>query len=261
MMSEITSMPKMEISGATPPGRGRGSGGLGAVWVWVFFLLFFWIPTTGAGPLEAQTRRPGEFPGWGGKYAPTLRLQEEAQQAVGPMKLSIREAVELALSKSLDIQDAFLTLEEAEERVSEAWSSVYPKVDFTGSYTRNIAPMVSFLPAEIFGGEPGEFLKVQFGADNAWASTFVLDQPLFEAQIFIGVGAAGRYKGLQEEVVRGRAQALVTRVRLAYYDLLLAQEDQRLITNSVGRVRQSLEETSVAWETPSTRPAAASPSS
>ena len=45
------------------------------------------------------------------------------------------------------------------------------------------------------------------------------------------------------ETLRGRAQSLVTRVRLAYYSLLLAQEDRRLIENSVGRVRQSLEET------------------
>ena len=118
-----------------------------------------------------------------------------------------------------------------------------PSVDFTGSYTRNIAPAVSFLPAEFFGGVEGEYVKVQFGQDNAWASSFVLDQPLFEGQAFIGVGAAARYKGLQEEVLRGRAQNLVTRVRLAYYSLLLAQEEFRLITESVDRVRGSLEET------------------
>jgi outer membrane protein TolC len=118
-----------------------------------------------------------------------------------------------------------------------------PRIDFSGSYTRNIAPAVSFLPAQFFGGEEGEYVKVQFGQDNAWASTFVLDQPLFQAQAFIGVGAAARYKGLQEEVLRGRAQNLVTRVRMAYYGLLLAQEELRLITDSVERVRQSLEET------------------
>ena len=88
-----------------------------------------------------------------------------------------------------------------------------------------------------------EYVKVQFGADNAWATALVLDQPLFQAQAFIGVGAAARYKGLQEEVLRGRAQNLVTRVRLGYYGLLLAQENLRLISESVDRVRQSLEET------------------
>lgn len=159
------------------------------------------------------------------------------------VSLSIRDAVRTALEQSRDIQDARLSLEEANERVSEAWGAVFPKVDFNASYTRNIAPQVSFLPAEIFGGEPGEFIKVQFGADNSWSSTLTLDQPLFSAAAFIGVGAAGRFKTLQEEGLRGRAQNLVTRVRQAYYTLLLAQEESRLIQNSVARVRESLEET------------------
>jgi outer membrane protein TolC len=157
--------------------------------------------------------------------------------------LSLSEAVRTALRQSRDIQDARLALAEAEERVDEAWGSIFPKIDFSASYTRNIAPAVAFFPAEFAGGEPGEFRKVQFGADNAWATALVLDQPLFAASAFIGVGAAGRFQALQEETVRGRAQTLVTRVRLAYYNLLLAQEDRRLIENSVNRVRQSLEET------------------
>lgn len=160
-----------------------------------------------------------------------------------PVNLSMRDVVRIALHQSRDIQDARLALEEANERVSEAWGAVFPKVDFSASYTRNIAPAVSFLPAEFFGGEPGEFIKIQFGADNAWSSALVLDQPLFAASAFIGVGAAGRYKVLQQETVRGRAQALVTRVRTTYYSLLLAQEEHRLIQNSVSRVRESLEET------------------
>jgi len=162
-----------------------------------------------------------------------------------PVEMSIRDAVQTALVQSRDMQDARLALEEANERVSEAWGAVFPKVDFSASYTRNIAPQVSFLPAEFFpgAGEDEEFVKVQFGADNAWSSALVLDQPLFSASAFIGVGAAGRYRALQEETVRGRAQALVTRVRTAYYSLLLAQEEHRLIQNSVNRVRESLEET------------------
>jgi outer membrane protein TolC len=170
-------------------------------------------------------------------------LGAETAMAPQPITLSMRDAVEMALSRSLDIQDAYLALEEANERVAEAWSNVMPSIDFSGSYTRNIQPAVSFAPAEFFGGEPGEFIKLQFGADNAWATSLVLDQPLFEAVAFIGVGAASRYKELQEETLRGRAQNLVTRVRLGYYGLLLAQEDLRLITESVDRVRQSLKET------------------
>lgn len=159
------------------------------------------------------------------------------------MVLSLEDAVRTALRRSRDVEDARLALDDARERVAEAWGSVFPKVDLSASYTRNIAPSVSFLPAQFFGGEEGDYVKVQFGQDNAWASSLVLDQPLFQAQAFIGVGAAGRYEALQEEVLRGRTQDVVTRVRVAYYNLLLAQEEQRLVRNSVARVRQSMEET------------------
>lgn len=170
-----------------------------------------------------------------------LRAQGEAPAP----RLSITEVVRAALGQSRDLQDARLALEEANERVSEAWGNVMPTVDLSANYTRNIAPAVSFLPARVFDPDApeGEFIKVQFGADNAWTSTLSFEQPVFQAQAFIGVGAASRYRALQEETVRGRAQAVVTRVRLAYYRLLLAQEELRLISNSVSRVRSSLEET------------------
>ena len=151
----------------------------------------------------------------------------------------------LAMERSRDIHDARYALEVAEEQVTEAWGSVYPRVDFTGSYTRNISPMVNFIPAKFFDPSAGddELRAVQFGADNAWSTSITFEQPLFEAQAFLGVGAAGRYRTLQEEILRGRTQTLVTRVRLGFYSLLLAQEEYRLVENSIGRVRQSLEET------------------
>ncbi len=190
---------------------------------------------------ETRARRPGwlglilfsVLGGVGGSLG--------AQEA--PLTLSLPDAIQMALRQSGDIQDARLALEEARERVSEAWGSVFPTLDLSSSYTRNIAPAVSFLPAQFFGGEEGEYVKVQFGQDNAWSSSLVLDQPLFQAQAFIGVGAAARYQALQEETLKGRAQAMVTRVRLVYYNLLLAQEERRLVENSVARVQRSLEET------------------
>ena len=81
-----------------------------------------------------------------------------------------------------------------------------------------------------------------FGSDNQWNSTLQLEQPLFQAQAFIGVGAASRFRTLQEEVLRASSQVVATRVRLAFYDLLLAQEQARLTGNSVERVRESLTE-------------------
>ncbi|MEJ2203310.1 MAG: TolC family protein [Gemmatimonadota bacterium] len=159
--------------------------------------------------------------------------------------LSLDQVVETALRQNRDVRAARLALDEANERVSEAWSDVYPSLDFSASYTRNVSPTLNFLPAVIFDPDagPDDYIAVQFGADNQWSSAITLEQPLFSAAAFIGVGAAGRFKHLQEEVLRGITQSVVTRVRLGYYELLLQQEQLRLTRNSVDRVRQSLEET------------------
>ncbi|MEQ9398361.1 MAG: TolC family protein [Longimicrobiales bacterium] len=170
-------------------------------------------------------------------------VQGLAGQQVRVMGLD--DAVRTALDRNRDVRAAELGLEEANERVSEAWSDVYPQLNFNASYTRNVSPTVNFLPAAIFdpNAGPDDYIAVQFGADNQWQSTISLEQPIFSAAAFIGVGAAGRFRTLQEEVVRGQTQTVVTRVRTAYYGLLLAQEQARLTQNSVRRVEESLGET------------------
>ncbi len=161
------------------------------------------------------------------------------------LTLTLDEALLIGLEGNRDLERARLALEQAEGQVAEAWSSVYPSIDLSTSYTRNLTPSVSFLPAIIFdpNAQEGELIQVQFGAENVWSGNISLEQPLFRASAFIGVGAAGRFESLQLETVRGVEHEVVTRIRLLFYDLLLAQEQAGLIERSVERVVQSLEET------------------
>lgn len=165
---------------------------------------------------------------------------------LGEEPATLSRVVAVALERNRDILDAGYQVAIARSQVAEAWSAFYPTVDFSSSFTRNVAPQVSFLPARIFdpNAQEGDFIPVQFGADNLWNLSVNAEQSLLEPGVFVGVGAAGRYRGLQREALRGRTQEVVTRVRIAFYDLLLAQEDVRLTRNSLQRVRESLEETS-----------------
>ena len=159
--------------------------------------------------------------------------------------VSLEEALELAVANNRDLVAARLDLEGAEKRVKEAWGSVFPTLDLNMSYTRNLTVPGNFLPRIIFDptADPDELVAVKFGADNSWSLQLRAEQPLFQASAFIGVGAAGRFQGLQQEVVRGRTIGVATRVKLAYYAALLADEGARLTGNTVERVRQTLEET------------------
>lgn len=167
-----------------------------------------------------------------------------AQQPEGPV-LTLEDALRRALRSNRDLQDARLGYRGAEGQVREAWSNVYPTLDLNASYTRNLSVPVNFLPAVIFDpNAPGdELLPVKFGADNSWNFSLRAEQPLFRAAAILGVGAADRYRTLQGEVVRGRAIGVSRRVKVAYYDALLADESTRLSENTVRRVRQTLDET------------------
>jgi outer membrane protein TolC len=89
----------------------------------------------------------------------------------GPRMLTLEGAVTRAVERNAQLQAARFALDEANERVSEAWGSVFPSLDLTTSYTRNIAAAVNFLPANIFDptADPDELVPVRFGADNLWA--------------------------------------------------------------------------------------------
>jgi len=74
----------------------------------------------------------------------------EAQQ---PLVLTRNAAVKIALEQNLDLQDARLDLQEANARIRESWGELYPRVDLTSSYTRNIVTANPFA-----GGDVGAFL-------------------------------------------------------------------------------------------------------
>lgn len=169
----------------------------------------------------------------------------DGQQVAPGQILTMGDAVRIALEQSEDLRAARFELEAASEQVSEAWGLLWPTIDANADYQRNLSVAETFLPALIFNpnAQPDELIPVRFGSDNVWGASLTMDQALFKPGVFVGVGAASRFKGLQTEVLRGRTEAAVTRVRLAYYNLLLQQEQIRLTDNSLRRVGESLEET------------------
>lgn len=173
----------------------------------------------------------------------TLTTGLAAQQ--GEQVMGITTLARTAIDANRDLIAAREGYVTAQEQVSEAWSNVMPSVDMNSSYTRNVSPAVNFLPAQIFDptAGPDDYIGVQFGADNTYVSTIAVEQPLFRPGIFVALGAASRFESLQEEVVRGSQQGVITQVRIGYYQLLLAQEQVRLTAKSVDRIRASLTET------------------
>ncbi len=179
--------------------------------------------------------------GWVGSPSP---LRAQAGSGEPPRPLTLAEALDRALEGNRELGQARAGLAEADGQVREAWGNVWPRIELSTNYSRNLKTSPTFLPAILFDptAPPDELVAVRFGADNLWNNTISVEQPLFEARAFIGVGAAAQFRSLQEETVRGASLEVVTRIRVLFYDLLLVQEQARLTERSLARVREALEE-------------------
>jgi outer membrane protein TolC len=86
---------------------------------------------------------------------PALSSDTPPSNATEPLILTINEAVQTALQNNLDLRAAQLDIEEADARVQEAWGNLYPSLNLTGSYTRNVVtanPFAGSDAASLIGG-------------------------------------------------------------------------------------------------------------
>ena len=178
-------------------------------------------------------------------YVPgEVLAQTPVVDTVAAREVTLPEVIDLALEQNRDLRVARLEYEKAEEQADEAWGRTMPTVDASASYTRNLSISPFFLTDE----NTGEITPVIFGGEHAWQLSVDGSQPLFDPAVFVGVGAAGRFEAYQGEVVRGTAHDVVTRARLTYYDVLLAEEAARLNRQSFARIQETLAETRAMYE-------------
>jgi outer membrane protein TolC len=74
-----------------------------------------------------------------------------------PLTLTLPAAVQTALNKNHDLQLAQYDVREADAQVREAWGNLYPALDLTGGYTRNLKtanPFAGSDAASLLGGGP-----------------------------------------------------------------------------------------------------------
>ncbi|MEM1268648.1 MAG: TolC family protein [Bacteroidota bacterium] len=196
-----------------------------------------------------------------------------------PVSLSLGDAVAIALDQNYALRNAELDVRVAGTQIREAYSSAYPSLDASSSYTRNVVQANPFAGSDaggLFGAlgaidwlafnegartdnDPGtdpitlgEFRDRQaqgreeagivleesanpFGVDNQFLSSLTLSQTLYDGSLFAAIKGARTLRSISEEGLARQAQLVITDVRQAFYNALLAQEQARVLASSVER--------------------------
>lgn len=176
--------------------------------------------------------------GFGQRTAAVDSIQKQANP------VTLTQAIQISLANNSQIQQALLSIKNADQQVRTAWSEVLPEVTASANYTRNLEVPVNFIPEIVFNpeGDPNNLVPVAFGTDNNWSGGVTVSQTIFNGRAFIGVNTSQLFKTAQAESLRATAQQVVTQTRLAYYNVLVAQERVRLQQAQIDRIQENLED-------------------
>lgn len=164
------------------------------------------------------------------------------QSGKQPMVISLDDAVRIGLKHNPDLEIARLDKRMAGQKVRESWAEVLPHLSSSLTYTRSLKPSVIFLPNTIFGGTGG-MQAIEISSDNSSVASLNFNQNIFKLSAFAGIKAAGLVREISDESYRNVNAEVVTSIRRAYYDVLIASENRQLVEQSIARWEQAQRDT------------------
>jgi len=169
----------------------------------------------------------------------TLLTSPSSAAPAATSAITLEDAVRLGLEKSRALAIARLDRDMAGQKIRQTWSTVLPQITTGVTYTRTLKPSVLLLPPD--SGFPSSELETS--SDNAARASIDVRQPLFNAAAFAGIRAASLVRKISDEAYRGAEATVVTDIKLAYFDVLISQEQVKLLEQSILRWEQSRKDT------------------
>lgn len=173
-----------------------------------------------------------------------------SQDTTSPKRhtLSVKQAVEYAAKNNVQVKNALLDVQIQEQTNKEVTGSAYPQINANGSLTYNAKLPVSLVPAEFFGGQPGQFEKLAFGVKWGATGGVSLSQILFDGQVFTGLKARKTLIEFQEKNVEVTEEVIKANVYKVYYQLVVSKTQVDLLDANIDRLNKLLKDTKIIYE-------------
>ncbi len=157
------------------------------------------------------------------------------------LELTLDRALELALQKNKDIKVSYLEVKKSKEKLKEARGNLFPSIDASGQYTRNIKKPVIFLPPGTPFGPPGGGPAVlEIGYDNSYTGSVSASFPLFSKTLYSSLSVAKRNHELARESFRDSKIKTIANVKKSFYGVLLAKSVKDFMQMSLKNAEDNL---------------------
>jgi outer membrane protein TolC len=156
---------------------------------------------------------------------------------------SLKEALEHAIQHNYSALNANRDVEAAKKKKWETTTIGLPQISGGVNYQDNFRLQKSLIPAEFFGGQPGEFIPVTFGTKHNMNAALTLSQLIFDGSYLVGLQSAKTYLKIYENAKVKTNQELREIVTNAYGNVLLADESILIFERNKAALEKTLNDT------------------
>jgi len=158
-----------------------------------------------------------------------------AGSASAQLRLTLDDAIQMALSENPTIKVADLDVERYDYVKKETRGNLLPSLSASGEYTRAIEK------STMRGG-------ISFGADNTFTGTASLSVPLFAPAVYRTLKLNRTQIASAVEAARSSRITLVAEVKKAFYNILLAEQSLATLEESRATIQRTVDDTKVKFE-------------
>ena len=164
------------------------------------------------------------------------------------ISLSLEEAISYALEHNRNAKNASRDIEAAEKQQWETIAIGLPQINAGISYQNNIKQQVSLIPAEFFGGNPGEFEEVIFGTKQNAQGFASIDQLIFNGSYIVGLQASKVFLEISKFAKEKTDLEVRQAVIKTYGNVLVSEESIRILENNKKVLEKNVNETQKIYD-------------
>ncbi|AOR28511.1 transporter [Formosa sp. Hel1_33_131] len=163
-------------------------------------------------------------------------------------RFSLKEAVDFALENNSISKNATRDVEIAKLQKWETTSTGLPQIKAAISYNNWLKQQISLIPAEFFGGAPGQFAEIAFGTKQTMNGTVTITQKIFDGSYLVGLQAAKVYLEISENAKEKTEIELRKMVAYAYGNVLLSEENLKIVNSNITLLENNVRDLTKVYE-------------
>ena len=172
----------------------------------------------------------------------------QAQETKKSYSFSLQEAIAHAIQYNYTSINSGRDIEAAKKKKWETTAAGLPQINATVDYQNNFVLQKSILPAEIVGGNPGEFVEVAFGTNQNMNARATLSQLIFDGSYIVALQASKTYLEFYENSKRKTDIDVKEMIINSYGNVLLSEETITILRNNKTSLEKTLFDTDQTYK-------------